>query len=92
MLNLDTHILLHALAGSSRAKERELLSGNVWSISAIVRWEITLTLLLGNQETTTHLTPLPVLLVDVLRYLHLPLTLYTDLRDISTFDISIPGK
>ena len=40
MLNLDTHILLHALAGSSKPKERELLSGDVWSISAIVRWEI----------------------------------------------------
>jgi transposase len=61
-------------------------------LAAIVRWEITLTLLLGDHETTTHLTPLPVLLVDVLRYLHLPLTLYTDLRDISTFDISILGK
>lgn len=61
-------------------------------LAAIVRWEITLTLLLGDHETTTHLTPLPVLLVDVLRYLHLPLTLYTDLQGISTFDISIPGK
>jgi hypothetical protein len=50
------------------------------------------TLLLGAHATTTHLTPLPALLVDVLRYLHLPLTLYTDLRDISTFDISIFGK
>lgn len=61
-------------------------------LAAIVRWEITLTLLLGAHATTTHLTPLPALLVDVLRYLHLPLTLYTDLRDISTFDISIFGK
>jgi hypothetical protein len=57
-----------------------------------VRFELTLTWLLGTYETTTHLTPLPKLLVDVLRYLHLPLTLYTDLRDISTFDISILGK
>jgi len=61
-------------------------------LAAIVRWEITLTLILGCHETTTHLTPLPALLLDVLRYLHLPLTLYTDLRDISTFDISIFGK
>lgn len=61
-------------------------------LAAIVRWEITLTLILESRETTTHLTPLPALLVDVLRYLHLPLTLYTDLRDISTFDISIFGK
>jgi hypothetical protein len=31
-------------------------------------------------------------LLDVLRYLHLPLTLYTDLIKISTFDISNSGK
>ena len=40
MLNLDTHILLHARGGTLRRKERELLAVNVWSISAIVRWEI----------------------------------------------------
>jgi hypothetical protein len=61
-------------------------------LAAIVRCEITLTLILGSHETMTHLTPLPALLVNVLRYLHLPLTLYSDLWDISTFDISIFGK
>jgi transposase len=61
-------------------------------LAAIVRSEVTLTWLLGAREITTHLTPLPALLVDVLRYLHLPLTLYTDLRKISTFDHSIFGK
>jgi PIN domain nuclease of toxin-antitoxin system len=40
MLNLDTHMLLHALAGSLQPKERAVLSRDVWSISAIVRWEI----------------------------------------------------
>ena len=40
MLNLDTHILLHALAGTLKRNERELLTGDVWSISAIVLWEI----------------------------------------------------
>jgi PIN domain nuclease of toxin-antitoxin system len=40
MLNLDTHVLLHALAGSLTSPERALLSRNVWSISSIVRWEI----------------------------------------------------
>lgn len=40
MLNLDTHILLHALGGRLSARERALLSDDVWSISAIVRWEI----------------------------------------------------
>ncbi|MFQ5704747.1 MAG: PIN domain-containing protein [Gemmatimonadales bacterium] len=40
MLNLDTHILLHALAGSLKPKERRILSRETWGISAIVRWEI----------------------------------------------------
>ena len=40
MLNLDTHILLFALAGTLRPRERALLANAVWSISAIVRWEI----------------------------------------------------
>ncbi len=40
MLNLDTHILLHALAGSLTAREAKLLSGDTWSISAISLWEI----------------------------------------------------
>ena len=40
MLNLDTHVLLHALAGDLLAAERRLLTGNSWSISAIVLWEI----------------------------------------------------
>jgi PIN domain nuclease of toxin-antitoxin system len=40
MLNLDTHILLYALAGDLTARERSLLSGDTWSISAIVLWEI----------------------------------------------------
>ncbi len=50
MLNLDTHVLLHALAGSLRPDERELLSRNVWSISAIVRWEICKLEQLGRVE------------------------------------------
>jgi PIN domain nuclease of toxin-antitoxin system len=40
MLNLDTHILLHALAGTLTPRERKLLSQQEWSISAIVCWEI----------------------------------------------------
>lgn len=40
MLNLDTHILLHALQDRLTPKERALLSGDSWSISAIVLWEI----------------------------------------------------
>jgi PIN domain nuclease of toxin-antitoxin system len=40
MLNLDTHILLHALSEGLTPKERRLLGGDSWSISAIVLWEI----------------------------------------------------
>jgi PIN domain nuclease of toxin-antitoxin system len=40
MLNLDTHVLLHALAGTLKPEERRLLEGDQWSVSAIVRWEI----------------------------------------------------
>lgn len=40
MLNLDTHILLHALGGRLTPGERAVLSRDSWSISAIVLWEI----------------------------------------------------
>lgn len=40
MLNLDTHILLHALGGNLKPREKRLLSSDTWSISAIVLWEI----------------------------------------------------
>ena len=40
MLNLDTHVLLHALAGRLSPAELRLLENDQWSISAIVLWEI----------------------------------------------------
>ena len=40
MLNLDTHILLHALSGTLRPREKKLLGSQPWSISAIVLWEV----------------------------------------------------
>ncbi len=40
MLNLDTHVLLHALGGRLTPRERRLLESDSWSISAIVLWEI----------------------------------------------------
>lgn len=40
MLNLDTHVLVYALDGRLRRRERELLSARPWSISAIVLWEL----------------------------------------------------
>ncbi len=50
MLNLDTHILLYAVTEGLTARERELLSGQPWSISAIVLWEIAKLAELGRIE------------------------------------------
>jgi transposase len=66
-------------------------------LQAITRSEITLTRWEYEGQTSWHLTPLPELLLDVLRYLHLPLTLYTgvvanSVAANSVFDISIFGK
>ena len=41
MLNLDTHILIYALADSLTAKENKILKSDEWCISDIVLWEIT---------------------------------------------------
>ena len=48
MLNLDTHVLIFALAGSLRRAERELLAAHNWSISAIVLWELSKLVQLGR--------------------------------------------
>lgn len=40
MLNLDTHILVHALDDTLTPIERRLLGANPWGISAIVLWEL----------------------------------------------------
>jgi PIN domain nuclease of toxin-antitoxin system len=40
MLNVDTHMLLYALTGTLRPRERRMLGTDTWSISAIVLWEI----------------------------------------------------
>src|SRR5215208_1257464 len=40
MLNLDTHILLYALAGKLTRREKALLSRHRWGVSSIVLWEI----------------------------------------------------
>lgn len=40
MLNLDTHVLIHAVGGKLTAREDRLLRADRWSISAIVLWEI----------------------------------------------------
>ena len=48
MLNLDTHILIFALAGALDEKEQALLSRQPWSISAIVLWEPSKLMQLGR--------------------------------------------
>jgi PIN domain nuclease of toxin-antitoxin system len=48
MLNLDTHILIHALAGTLTAGERRLLARDSWSISGIVLWELAKLVQLGR--------------------------------------------
>ncbi len=50
MLNLDTYVLLYALAGRLTAKERRLLESDSWSISAIALWEIAKLEQLGRIE------------------------------------------
>ena len=50
MLNLDTHVVLHALAGELTRRESAILSREPWSISAIVLWEITKLAELGRIE------------------------------------------
>lgn len=49
-------------------------------LAAISREQITLTEVKSQGERTRQLSVLPELLVKVLRYLHLPLSLYTELR------------
>ncbi|MBM5811981.1 MAG: type II toxin-antitoxin system VapC family toxin [Gammaproteobacteria bacterium] len=50
MLNLDTHVLLHAVAGKLTAREERLLRAERWSISGIVLWEVARLAQLGRIE------------------------------------------
>jgi PIN domain nuclease of toxin-antitoxin system len=50
MLNLDTHVLLHAVAGRLSSAEARLLRNDQWSVSAIVLWEIAKLAQLGRIE------------------------------------------
>jgi PIN domain nuclease of toxin-antitoxin system len=50
MLNLDTHILVHALGGDVTRQERRILGADVWGISAIVLWELAKLVELGRIE------------------------------------------
>ena len=48
MVNLDTHILVFALAGELRPRERALLGSEPWGISDIVLWELAKLVQLGR--------------------------------------------
>ncbi len=48
LLNLDTHVLIYALAGQLRPRERKLLASRKWTISAIVLWELAKLVQLGR--------------------------------------------
>lgn len=61
-------------------------------LKAIDRQDVTLTRVELDGQRSIHLSPLPEWLPDVLRYLHLSPTLYSDLQKNSAFDISIFGK
>ncbi|MDE2762969.1 MAG: type II toxin-antitoxin system VapC family toxin [Gemmatimonadota bacterium] len=50
MINLDTHVLVHALEGKLKTTELELLDRNRWSVSAIVLWEIAKLVQLGRLD------------------------------------------
>ena len=40
MLNLDTHVLIHAMTGEVTTREDRILRTARWGVSAIVLWEI----------------------------------------------------
>jgi len=50
MLNLDTHVLLYALAGELTPREASMLRRDSWSIASIVLWEIAKLADLGRIE------------------------------------------
>ncbi len=72
MLNLDTHIVIFALSGSLRPRERDLLRRQPWTISAIVLWELAklfqlgrITLSLHDPEVASALSRIPVWPIDL---------------------------
>ena len=85
MLNLDTHILLHALGGRLTARERRLLQGDAWSISGIVLWEIAKLAQLGRIELDLDDVELTRLLARVHVW---PLT-FEIAREVATLDVRV---
>jgi PIN domain nuclease of toxin-antitoxin system len=72
LLNLDTHVLIYALKGELRPRERKLLLSASWSISAIVLWELAKLVQLGrlkldldDREVARTLSKLKVWPIDL---------------------------
>jgi PIN domain nuclease of toxin-antitoxin system len=85
MLNLDTHVLLHALGGRLTPRERRLLEVDAWSISGIVLWEIAKLAQHGRIELDLD----DVELTRVLARVHVwPLTLEV-CREVANLDVRV---
>ncbi len=81
MLNLDTHVLIHAMTGEITAREGRILRAARWGISAIVLWELAKLAQLGRIEidlddpeldrflANVHVWPLTLEVVRTLRRL-----------------------
>ena len=81
MLNLDTHVLIHAMTGEITAREGRILRAARWGISAIVLWELARLAQLGRIEidlddpeldrflANVHVWPLTLEVVRTLRRL-----------------------
>jgi PIN domain nuclease of toxin-antitoxin system len=77
VISLDTHVLLFALAGEVTTRERRVLSGNTWSISAIVLWELAKLVQLGRIDVDLDDGPV----IRVLSGLHVwPINLAVSLQ------------
>ena len=48
MVNLDTHVLVHALTGDLSPHEEHVLRREPWGVSAIVLWELAKLVQLGR--------------------------------------------
>ena len=57
MVNLDTHILVHLLAGTLTDRERSVLSAHSGGISSIVLWELAKLVELGRLELDLESPP-----------------------------------
>lgn len=66
MINLDTHILLFALSGDLRRKEKQILEHQPWCVSAMVFWEITKLNVLGRLNLDTR----SAVFADLMRLVH----------------------